>query len=395
MIISYAQNFEDVMLNRVFRDREAGFYVDVGAADPTHLSVTKTFYDRGWTGINIEPHPDFFRQLAEQRPRDINLNCGASVSDGEATLYEFPDREWSSLAPEVSKAAPDRRGPIAQRQVPVTTLTAILDKHAAGRQIDFLKIDVEGWEKEVLQGIDLKRYRPTIILLEAVDRHTREISSDWEADLLAAGYKLVYFDGLNKFYAGREHEGIESHFAVPPNVFDDFHLSAVVERQQQINTLLWASRDSDRAADLRQIEALTAQLRLFETDRASHLNQIHILTDMVHDLQRQLATSESDRAARLEKLNRLTELFASAEAEQSRRLAQIQSLSNQLAQARAPVTSESDAMEHAKTLIAKIQMLERVNTATAESLEQAKAELAVYRRTVRVGPLLFGLCAKT
>ncbi len=395
MIISYAQNFEDVMLNRVFRDRNTGFYVDVGAADPTHLSVTKAFYDRGWSGINVEPHPDFFKQLAEQRPRDINLNCGAGASDGEATLYEFPDREWSSLAPEVSKAAPDRHGPVAQRQVSVATLNAILDKHAAGRQIDFLKIDVEGWEKEVLQGMDLKRYRPTIILLEAVDRHTKEVSSDWEGDLFAAGYKLVYFDGLNKFYAGEEHEGIEAHFAVPPNVFDDFHLAAVVERQQQVNALLWASRDSDRAAELRQIEALTAQLRLFETDRASHLNQIHILTDMVHDLQRQLATSESDRAARLEKINRMTELFAAAEAEQTRRLEQIQSLSNQLAQLRAPVANDGEATAHAKALIAKIQLLERVNTGTSESLEQAKAELAAYRRMVRVGPLLFGLRAKT
>jgi predicted RNase H-like nuclease (RuvC/YqgF family) len=114
----------------------------------------------------------------------------------------------------------------------------------------------------------------------------------------------------------------------------------------------------------------------------------------VHDLQRQLATSESDRAARLEKLNRLTELFASAEAEQTRRLEQIQSLSNQLAQLHTPVANESEAMAHAKALIAKIQLLERVNTGTAESLEQAKAELAVYRRMVRVGPVLFGLHTK-
>jgi FkbM family methyltransferase len=397
MMISYAQNFEDVMLNRVFRDRDAGFYVDVGAADPAHLSVTKAFYDRGWTGINVEPHPELFKKLAEQRPRDINVNCGAGTSEGETTLYEFPDLEWSSLAPEVSRAAPGRPGPIAQRQVAVTTLTAILDKHAGGRTIDFLKIDVEGWEKDVLQGTDLKRYRPTIILLEAVDRHTQKISSDWEDDLFAADYKFIYFDGLNKFYAGREHEGIEKHFAVPPNVFDDFRLCTIIEQQKQVHALVWANRDSDRASHAKRIEMLTTQLGLFETDRASHLGQIHTLTDHIHDLQKQLAASESDRTARLEKINRLTELLAAAEVEQSRRFEQIRSLSSQLAQAQtaAVATEGDDASEHAKVLLAQIQSLERAHGVTSDSLEQAKAELARYRGMTRIGPMVFGFYDET
>src|SRR4051794_14893877 len=88
--ISYAQNFEDVILKRAFKGQDKGFYIDVGAADPMIHSVTKHFYDSGWNGINIEPGSVFFQQLEEARGRDINLNIGLSNTLGEATLYEAP-----------------------------------------------------------------------------------------------------------------------------------------------------------------------------------------------------------------------------------------------------------------------------------------------------------------
>ena len=88
-MISFAQNFEDVMLWRVFRDQPTGFYVDVGAADPTKNSVTKWFYDLGWSGINIEPQPEYFKTLQLQRARDTNLNCGVGAARGEALARIF------------------------------------------------------------------------------------------------------------------------------------------------------------------------------------------------------------------------------------------------------------------------------------------------------------------
>ena len=87
MFVSYAQNGEDVILWRVFKDIVSGTYVDVGAADPTLFSVTRAFYDRGWSGINIEPAPEYATLLEEERPRDLTLRCGASDTSGEATLY--------------------------------------------------------------------------------------------------------------------------------------------------------------------------------------------------------------------------------------------------------------------------------------------------------------------
>ena len=89
-IISYAQNHEDVLLQRLFRESPSGFYIDVGACHPVVHSVTKLFYERGWNGINIEPIPSLSEMLARERPRDINLRIGLSNRQGTSTLYECP-----------------------------------------------------------------------------------------------------------------------------------------------------------------------------------------------------------------------------------------------------------------------------------------------------------------
>src|SRR5262245_39670575 len=87
-MISYAQNHEDVLLRRAFADQKEGFYVDIGANHPVNLSITKHFYDSGWSGVNIEPLPCIFELLQSGRPRDINLNMGISNKCELRTLYE-------------------------------------------------------------------------------------------------------------------------------------------------------------------------------------------------------------------------------------------------------------------------------------------------------------------
>ena len=89
-LLSYSQNFEDVLLWRALRDVPAGFYIDVGANDPELHSVTKLFYDAGWHGINIEPMPSYLQPFLDQRPRDINLSCAAGAAAGEITLFDVP-----------------------------------------------------------------------------------------------------------------------------------------------------------------------------------------------------------------------------------------------------------------------------------------------------------------
>src|SRR5258708_7728703 len=188
-MLSYAQNAEDVVLQRVFADVERGFYIDVGASDPVEDSVTFHFYLHGWHGVNVEPDPDQYERLIAARPRDVNLQ--AAVGSGEVPIAYFPSavRGHGTVNAMVAGGRGD-----------TVTLERLFPEHAPPEGVDFLKVDVEGWEAEVLASADWERHRPRIVLVEAVDPEGRPTHEGWEPALLAAGYRLGLFDGVNRFY---------------------------------------------------------------------------------------------------------------------------------------------------------------------------------------------------
>ena len=100
--ISYAQNYEDVMLWRALQDVPQGFYIDVGAQDPDVDSVTRVFYERGWSGINIEPVARYHELLCRARPRDINLRVAVGAEETEREFFEIPDTGLSTLDPQIA-----------------------------------------------------------------------------------------------------------------------------------------------------------------------------------------------------------------------------------------------------------------------------------------------------
>jgi FkbM family methyltransferase len=265
-LISYAQNFEDVMLARVFAGRNTGFYVDVGAADPVNLSVTKWFYDLGWSGLNLEPNRQLFDRLAADRPRDINLDCGAGAAASEAQFFEPEVGELSSFDSRILDSAQNSGVPGTTRAVTVVPLTDLLKLHCPGRAIDFLKIDVEGWEAEVLKGLDLRQYRPIVILVEAtVPQTSIESHMEWEPGVLNADYSFVYFDGVNRFYLANEHADLKEHFAVPPNVFDDFETFPLVRARTDAKQRLEAMHKlesfiQERDATIRKKDVVISNL---------------------------------------------------------------------------------------------------------------------------------------
>jgi FkbM family methyltransferase len=225
--ISYGQNFEDVLLWRCFGGQETGFWIDIGAWHPTIDSVTRRFYEKGpgWHGVNVEPVPTYFKMIETDRPRDINLQVAIGERSGTLKLTVFEGTGGSSFDPMFIEHFRDRGFEQSTIDVRVRTLTDIFEEHApSDRPVDFLKIDVEGWEKQAIDGMDLNRFRPRLLIVEATKPNSSEPYWDsCEPTLLANRYRLVWFDGLNRWYAADEHHAeLARHFTTPAGVFDDF-----------------------------------------------------------------------------------------------------------------------------------------------------------------------------
>ena len=167
---SYSQEGEDLILERIFEGKSAGFYVDVGAHHPTRFSNTYRFYKRGWRGINIEPNPAAVELFRRQRKHDINVECGVAESEGELSYFMFNEPALNSFDQRLSEGREGNRYKIIKKKnVPVRRLQRILEESVPGRtHIDFMTIDVEGYDLQVLQSNDWSRFRPTYVLTEEV-----------------------------------------------------------------------------------------------------------------------------------------------------------------------------------------------------------------------------------
>jgi FkbM family methyltransferase len=277
--ISFAQNYEDVILWRALKHIENGFFVDCGAYDPSCHSVTKAFYDRGWTGINIEPIPSLAKRFTDQRPLDINLNIAISDRSDCADLYEIVDTGLSTFSEAVARRHVEAGFSAKRITVQTASLSNVLERFSRAA-IHFLKIDVEGAETRVLAGLDLERFRPWVILVEATQPNSPEPSyQEWEPDLLARGYEFAYFDGLNRFYVSRDHRELRGSLALPPNVFDNFvQADGLNELERARNELatLKSSTSWRLTAPLREgkraFEVLRHNLRSVRFGAAPHIH---------------------------------------------------------------------------------------------------------------------------
>lgn len=230
-MISYAQILEDVILDRALRHVTGGFYVDVGGYHPDRGSITKHFYDNGWRGINIEPGKNYFPPFVTMRPRDVNLQVAVSDHAGEATFYEMD--QISTLE---ARVADQHRDHITgEYTVPVMTLAQICDEHAPN-EIHFLKIDVEGHEGAVLRGMDFRRFRPWVLVIEAKEPNRLDISTheQWEQSVLNAGYTFAFADILNRYYVANEHKDLLQYFGPADDYIRATDIWRVMELEQQL-----------------------------------------------------------------------------------------------------------------------------------------------------------------
>jgi FkbM family methyltransferase len=239
-LISYSQNGEDIVLARALKPWEKrGFWVDCGAGHPKYDSVTKLFSQFGWTGINIEPLGEEFKLLIQDRPNDHNVQCLLGSQSGVGSIFAGPSENRGSSTTDpllVERYAKEFGQTFHESQVPIRTLTDILHEKQLPA-IDFLKIDVEGAELEVLRGVDLTEFNPRILVIEATKPNSTEVAfSDWEDRVLSGGYVCALFDGLNRFYVKENDSEILNALMAPANVLDDFKSILQAELEQSTST---------------------------------------------------------------------------------------------------------------------------------------------------------------
>jgi FkbM family methyltransferase len=193
-IKSYSQEGEDLILKRELEGREKGFYIDVGAYHPIRFSNTFLFYKLGWEGINIDARPGSMKLFQKFRKRDINLEIPISDRQEEMTFYTFNEPAVSGFLKDISLERAQKEGYkiLREDKLKTETLASVLDKYLpTNTKIDFLTIDVEGLDYQVLISNNWKLYRPSIILCEMLGEDFEDITkSNTYSFLRQEGYKL-------------------------------------------------------------------------------------------------------------------------------------------------------------------------------------------------------------
>jgi FkbM family methyltransferase len=221
MKLSYAQNLEDYHLSLLFAGEPAGTYVDVGGGHPVADNVSFYFYLAGWRGLVVEPQAKLAALYAHVRPRDATVSMLAGAKDGEIDFHIVDKLHGFSTTVEANASGAKAFGvDYTTQRMAVRRLSTLLDD-AKISTIDFLKIDVEGAEADVLSGIDWRRHRPRIIVVEAVEPGSMaDSSAKWEGLITSQGYTFTFFDNLNRFYVADEAASLKARFPAKPTAWD-------------------------------------------------------------------------------------------------------------------------------------------------------------------------------
>ena len=238
--ISYSQNREDIILASFFTDVKNGFYVDIGASHPDYLSVTKHFYSRGWSGVNIEPNKRLYKLLQRSRPRDTTYDV--AISDKTTKVAMFREYLGDGLSTIVDPTQDKELQKsiltdyFTDYEVRVRSLQSILEE-IKPKVVHFLKIDVEGHEPEVVKSHDWAKYRPRIVCINVA--HGNMDASQF---LEKKRYRRLFHDGINDYFYDESFydlsaPAIDYNFMYGPDVITPLWATVVNEQRQQIEIL--------------------------------------------------------------------------------------------------------------------------------------------------------------
>jgi FkbM family methyltransferase len=406
--ISYAQNNEDVMLYRALREVKEGFYIDVGAQDPVIDSVTKAFYERGWRGINIEPNEEYFRNLQDDRPHDINLLTAVGREPGAISFYEVAHTGLSTTSAVYARGHAEAGYEVHLRNVACTTLDKICTDCGV-ETVHFLKIDVEGSERAVLEGFSFETVRPWMVVVEATEPNsTREVSAEWEHLLVGHRYQFVYFDGLNRFYIAAEHADLARHFSCPPNPFDQYvgyhlwwargklELAQAAERNAQVNTLnhvlaeaqslrnditerdrqidslrkTTAERDQQLGGYVRQLEDIRSALAERDRQLGGHVQQLE-------DIRSTLAERDRQLGGHVQQLEDIRSTLAERDRQLGGHVQQLEDVRSTLAERDRQITTLRDDQHRQQgELLAQVRHLSDSLAATERRLRSIRSSVS-------------------
>lgn len=205
LISSYSQTGEDRIIMHFLNSIKKGFYVDVGCNHPQHRSNTFQLYKKGWMGICIDANEKLIQQHQSVRPKDISVAAAISDHEGEALFTEFSEDCVSSFSEAHVQKWSSRCEVVQQSIVPTTTLNQILAEHNAPSRFELLSIDVEGYDFVALKSLDLKVYRPRLIVIEISQfDFTNPTSSDIYNYLIEHDYHLIGYVVVNAYFVANE-----------------------------------------------------------------------------------------------------------------------------------------------------------------------------------------------
>lgn len=293
-MISYAQNFEDVMLMRALGHIENGRYIDIGANDPVHDSVSLAFYQRGWRGVHVEPIAEFADRLTEARPDETVIRAIISNDTGPMLFYNVVETGMSTGDPAIAAQHLKAGFQISTQLTECMTLATLLDDFCQG-EIHWMKIDVEGMEQGVLESWAGSEVRPWIVVIESTKPNSTETTHDqWENIIISLGYRFSYFDGLNRFYIHFKHDYLERVFEIPPNYFDNFSVTkrSIFARDPQTEIIsTQVALEAARSADAEHTRELEARLSAAIAESERRLGESVQLRDQISTLSEEMSAA--------------------------------------------------------------------------------------------------------
>ena len=214
--MSYAQNYEDVLLWRAFASVREGTYIDIGAFDPTSDSVSKAFYDAGWRGLHADASADCVARLKAARPDEVVVYGAVTDAEGVISFHEFPETGLSTCIPEIAARHEAAGWENNVVKVPTIRLATLLDMMATP-DVHWLKIDVEGAEAAVLRSWAPSKVRPWALVIESTAPNTQiPTHHEWAFMVEELGYHEVANDGLSRFYVHETHPELDAAFVGAP-----------------------------------------------------------------------------------------------------------------------------------------------------------------------------------